>query len=299
MFLVTGITGQVGGATARHLLADGHIIRALVRDPAKAAAWTEQGVELHQSDFNDVDALAAAMQGVEGVFLMLPPFFTPAPGFPEAKAMADGFRAAVLVTRPKRVVALSSVGAQQTSGLGMITAVHHLEESLGDLPLSVCFVRAGSFLENYSRSIDRAALSGVFDTYLVPTNQAYPMIATDDIGKEIAHRLNTQMAQRKIVALGSMISSNDLAQAMSEVAGTSIKAKAVPRGQWTASLEAQGMPADFIEPFLEMEDGYNSGWIAFGVDDAERVSSTITPARVFAQARKLSRSGRSNPPALL
>jgi uncharacterized protein YbjT (DUF2867 family) len=39
MFLVMGITGQVGGATARHLLTQGKKVRALVRDRAKAASW--------------------------------------------------------------------------------------------------------------------------------------------------------------------------------------------------------------------------------------------------------------------
>src|SRR6202043_2139401 len=46
MFLVVGITGKVGGATATHLLAQGKKVRALVRDRAKAASWTDQGVEL-------------------------------------------------------------------------------------------------------------------------------------------------------------------------------------------------------------------------------------------------------------
>ncbi len=46
MFLVTGITGKVGGATARHLLAMGKQVRALVRDEAKASTWAAKGVEL-------------------------------------------------------------------------------------------------------------------------------------------------------------------------------------------------------------------------------------------------------------
>jgi uncharacterized protein YbjT (DUF2867 family) len=46
MFLVTGITGKVGGAAARHLLEKGKQVRALVRSEAKAAAWSAKGVEL-------------------------------------------------------------------------------------------------------------------------------------------------------------------------------------------------------------------------------------------------------------
>jgi nucleoside-diphosphate-sugar epimerase len=46
MYLVMGITGKVGGATARHLLKQGKQVRALVRDREKAAKWADQGVEL-------------------------------------------------------------------------------------------------------------------------------------------------------------------------------------------------------------------------------------------------------------
>ncbi len=148
MFLILGLTGKVGGAAARHLLAAGHAVRALVRDPASATEWAQRGVDIHQGDLTDVTALAAAMADADGAFLMLPPFFTPQPGFPEAKAIVDCFREALLRAPPRRVVALSSVGSQRSGGLGMITATHLLEAGLRDVPLPVCFVRPGSFLEN-------------------------------------------------------------------------------------------------------------------------------------------------------
>ena len=46
MYLVMGITGNVGGATARHLLKQRKEVRALVRNREKAAKWADQGVEL-------------------------------------------------------------------------------------------------------------------------------------------------------------------------------------------------------------------------------------------------------------
>jgi uncharacterized protein YbjT (DUF2867 family) len=63
MFLVTGLTGHVGGATARGLLARGRQVRALVRDTPKAAAWADKGVELVQGDWNDAESIAAALSG--------------------------------------------------------------------------------------------------------------------------------------------------------------------------------------------------------------------------------------------
>ena len=123
MYLVMGITGNVGGATARHLLKQGKQVRALVRDREKAAKWADQGVELVDGDWNDATAIASALKGVEGAFVMLPAVWAPSPDYREAKGVIANYVEALTKAVPPRVVALSSMGANRTSGLGMITAL--------------------------------------------------------------------------------------------------------------------------------------------------------------------------------
>jgi nucleoside-diphosphate-sugar epimerase len=53
-----GITGKVGGAVARTLLAKGEKVRGIVRNPEKAAEWQKQGAELFKADYGDGDAFA-------------------------------------------------------------------------------------------------------------------------------------------------------------------------------------------------------------------------------------------------
>ena len=65
MFLVMGITGKVGGATAEHLLAHGMEVRALVRNREKTSSWANQGVDLVDGDWNDSAAIERALKGVE------------------------------------------------------------------------------------------------------------------------------------------------------------------------------------------------------------------------------------------
>ena len=62
MYLVIGITGKVGGATAWHLLKQGKQVRALVRDREKAVKWADQGVELVDGDWNDATAIGGAQR---------------------------------------------------------------------------------------------------------------------------------------------------------------------------------------------------------------------------------------------
>ena len=125
MYLVMGITGKVGGATARHLLKQGKQVRALVRDREKAAKWADQGVELVEGDWNNSTAIAAALKGVEGAFVMLPAVWAPSPDYREAKGVIANYVEALTRAVPPRVVALSSMGANRTSGVGMITAPYH------------------------------------------------------------------------------------------------------------------------------------------------------------------------------
>src|ERR1700742_3344511 len=127
MFLVMGITGKVGGATAKHLLAQGKEIRALVRSREKTSGWAKQGVELIDGDWNDAAAIRRALKGVDGAFVMLPAVWTPSPDFKEAKGVIANYVEALTKAAPPRVVGLSSMGANRTSGLGGITALSLLE----------------------------------------------------------------------------------------------------------------------------------------------------------------------------
>jgi uncharacterized protein YbjT (DUF2867 family) len=66
--LVTGATGFTGGHLARRLAADGDFVRALVRDPARAADLASAGIELVTGDLRDPASLDRAVAGVDVVF---------------------------------------------------------------------------------------------------------------------------------------------------------------------------------------------------------------------------------------
>jgi nucleoside-diphosphate-sugar epimerase len=68
MVLVTGGTGKVGNAVARAACSAGHRTRALVRDPARAAAVLPPAVELVTGDVTDPASLPRAVEGCEVVF---------------------------------------------------------------------------------------------------------------------------------------------------------------------------------------------------------------------------------------
>jgi uncharacterized protein YbjT (DUF2867 family) len=285
MFLVTGITGNIGGAAARGLLAQGKTVRGLVRDPQKAAAWAQLGVELVQGEWNDAASIAAALQEVEGAYIMMPPTQTPSPGFPEAKAIAANYAQALQQSPPPKLVALSSFGAEKQSGLGLITPTRLLEQALAELPFPVAFVRAGGFFENYLFGLE-AAKGGTLPMFYTPTHRKVGHIATADIGALVVELLTTEWSGRRVIELGRPVSPDEIAEAVGEVLGREVKALAIPREAWAGAMEQMGLPKGSTWAYEEMIEGLNSGWIDFGVDGTEKRPGTTSARDVFAQAKQ-------------
>jgi hypothetical protein len=86
---------------------------------------------------------------------MLPAVWAPSPDFKEAKGVIANYVEVLTKAAPPRVVALSSMGANRTSGLGMITALSLLEQGFRDFASPVAVVRAGGFFENFLYGLHR------------------------------------------------------------------------------------------------------------------------------------------------
>jgi uncharacterized protein YbjT (DUF2867 family) len=285
MFLVMGITGKVGGAAAEHLLAHGKKVRALVRNREKAANWAHQGVELVDGDWNDSAAIEQGLKGVEGAFVMLPAVWTPSPDYKEAKGVIANYVQALTKAAPPRVVALSSMGANRTSGLGMITALSLLEQGFRKLTSPVTFVRAGGFYENFLYGL-QVAQSGTLPVFYNPTNRKSTMVATNDIGAEVASLLTgPAWSGQRVVELGSMVAPDEVAAQLGDVLNLEVKAFAVPRAGWAQAFEQFGVPRGRTGPAEDMFEAVNAGWMDLGVEGTEHVAGTTSARDVFEAAR--------------
>jgi uncharacterized protein YbjT (DUF2867 family) len=285
MYLVMGITGKVGGATARHLLKQGKQVRALVRNREKAAKWTALGVELVDGDWNDATAIAAALNGVEGAFVMLPTVWAPSPDYREARGVIANYVAALTKAAPPRMVALSSMGANRTSGAGNVTALSLLEQGFRSLPSPVAFVRAGGFFENFLFGL-QAAQGGTLPVFYSPTNRKSTMVASDDIGAEVATLLTgPAWLRHRVIELGSMVSADEVAEQLGEVLTLDVKAFAIPRAGWAGAFEQFGIPKGHSGPAEEMFESVNAGWMDLGITGTEHVAGTTSARDVFAAAQ--------------
>jgi NAD(P)H dehydrogenase (quinone) len=280
MYAITGITGNVGGAVARTLLAEGKLVRAVVRDAAKGRAWADLGCEVAIAEMEDAAALARAFAGAEGVFVLPPPNFDPTPGFPEARAVIDAVRQSLVAAQPARVICLSTVGAQAAQP-NLLSQRTLMEEALATLPLPVTFLRPAWFLDNLAWDIAQAREQGVLSSFLQPLDRAVPMVAAADVGRVAAELLVQAGAIERIVELEGpeRVSPNAIAAALSQALGRPVQAQAVPRETWGALFRSQGTRDPM--PRIQMLDGFNEGWIAFEGGDASVAKGRIGLAQVL------------------
>jgi uncharacterized protein YbjT (DUF2867 family) len=274
MFAITGITGQVGGAVARALIADGQRVRAVVRVAEKGAAWARQGCDVAVAHLDDANALKQAFSGVDGVFFLLPPVFDPSPDFDEAHRVIAAVREALDAVRPAKVVSLSTIGAQAPQP--NLLRQHSLqEESLGSLPLPITFLRAAWFMENAAWDVAPARSTGVIPSFLCPLDKPVPMVATADIGHVAAELLQQTWQGKRVVEIeGARLSPNDVAAAFARVLGRDVRMEIVPRATWEALFRSQGMKNPL--PRAQMLDGFNEGWLDFEGDASSTRKGTVS-----------------------
>ena len=281
-FAVTGITGQVGGVVAKALLAAGHSVRAVVRSAEKGTVWADQGCQIALAEMNNAETLQAAFAGTDGVFILLPPNFDPAIGFPETTAIVAQLNKALAAARPGLIVCLSTIGAQ-ASRENLLTQLQIMEQSLGRLPIPIAFLRPAWFMENAAWDVEPARKTGVVQSFLQPLNKRFPMVATADIGRVAAELLQTGWSGRKVVELEGprRVTPDDIAATLSKLLNRTVKMETVPREKWEALFKAQGManPA----PRIQMLDGFNEGWIEFERGEAGSVKGTVSLETVLGE----------------
>jgi NAD(P)H dehydrogenase (quinone) len=275
MYAITGITGKVGGELARTLLAVGEPVRAVVRVPKKGQEWAALGCEIALANIEDTASLTIAFRGTEGVFVLVPPNFDPAPEFPEARAIAATLRTALEAARPARVVYLSTIGAQ-ASETNLLTQHTIIEATISELPTPIAFLRPAWFMENFAWDVASARDSGVITSFLQPLDKSFPMIATADVGRVAAELIQEDWNGCRVIELEAArrITPNEVAATFSKILGHPVRIEAVPRASWDDLFKSQGMKNP--TPRIQMLDGFNEGWIEFERGESGSVKGNIT-----------------------
>jgi len=284
MYIVSGSTGNTGSVVAKTLLEKNLPVRVIVRSQEKGAALAKLGAEPAIADLQDAAALTEALRGGKVLYLMNPPSYQSEDQFVELEKVIESFQTAIKNAALEKIVVLSSIGGQVSSGTGNILTAYKLEQAFGDLEIPVTFVRAGSFMENWNSVLETAKTAGVLPSFYQPLDRKIPQVAAADIGRVAAEAMQEKTTGKEVKELaGFWTSPEETAEAFGKVLGKEVKAVAVPENQWTDILKNHNSPKNAAS-LAEMFAGFNSGHIKF--EGENQIAGKITMEDFVREALK-------------
>jgi len=276
MFVIAGVTGNVGSVVASLLLAKGQKIKVIVRDPKKGEAWSKKGAEVAVGELGDAAFLTGALRGASGFFTLLPPNFAAADLYAYQRELVAVITDAVKRNAVPHVVVLSSIGADLAEGNGPIKGLHHLENALRAAGTKLSAIRAGYFQENVANSIAPAKGMGIFPNFAPSADYPMPMVATRDIGHLVAETLASPPAKSEIVDLtGPAYSIRQVAEKLGAALGKALQIVDIPPAGHVDAMVQGGLPKQVAEVFAEMYGGFASGAITPKGDRMVQGKTTI------------------------
>ena len=243
--LTIGATGQYAGLVVPALVSKGLSVRALVHDPGRAGQLADAGVdETVAGDLRDPDGMRVALDGVEGVFLIIPAFA------PDTAELGTALVMAAQAAGVRRVV-FSGVYHPSLS-LVNHASTRPIEESLYQSGLEFTVLQPAMFMQGLAGGWVSAADRGVF---AMPYSKHSTMSFVDY--RDVAEVAAIAFASDDLVngtfelAAGGTISRTELAELMSRYAGREVTALDIDPAAALAGLpagfERDGLAAMFSD----------------------------------------------------
>jgi len=262
MYVVLGASGNTGRAVANNLLDRGQKVRVVGRNAAHLQSFAAKGAETFIADLTDSGTLTQAFQKADSAYVMIPPNITSTDSLGYENRVSDAIAAAVQSSGTKNVVALSSIGADKSSGTGPVLGLHNLEQKLNQIAgANVLHLRAGYFMENTLGQANAIRQMGAVTTPL-RADLKLGMIATRDIATAavdaLLHPANGKQI-RELLGQRDLTYSEVTAAIGQAIGKPELKYVQAPDDQFQHVLVQMGMSEQFAKLLLEMIGALNSG----------------------------------------
>jgi len=263
MILVTGATGTNGKELIRQLTAAGQRVRAFVRDAAKAESLKGEQVELAEGNFDQVESLHSALQGVEKAFLLVPV----AEQFP---GWQTAFIEIAKHAGVRHLVKFSGMGAAAGQTAGELLRLHgETDEFLRRSGLPFTILQPNSFHQNILGSLSTINGHGVF--YWPMKDAAQSTVDVRDINAVATKVLTTpgHEGQTYVITGPAAPTFDQAADVLSRVLNRTIRYVPVSSDAAADSMRKAGLPEWNIRAVCGLLDYCASG-------AASRVTDTVS-----------------------
>ena len=271
MILVTGATGKVGSEAVRLLRQRDVPVRAMVRDPGKAAPLAAAGAEVARADLDEPGTIDTALAGADTVILV-----SPAVPAQELNVVASAVRHGV-----KHVIKVTS-NASADSPIARRRAQTEIEAGLAASGLAHTLLRANAFMQNTLALAPAIKRTGGFGSS-AGAGQVGMVDARDvaAVAAELATEPQAHAGRTYWLTGPALITYADVAAALSEVLGRPVQYRPVSFTEDRAAMVQAGLPAPVAEMNAQAFSLIAEGDAAWLSQDVPALLGR--PARSFAQ----------------
>src|ERR1700734_1987126 len=214
--VVTGSTGKQGGAVARGLLARGHKVRAVTRDPnsSQAKLLGNAGAALVAASLEDTGAIVKALEEATSFFAMTVPSGGTDAETRQGIAAADAAKAAGV-----HLVFASVGSANRQTGIPHFDSKYEVEKHIAKVGVRATILAPVFFMENLYFAKEQLA-KGTYAATLPPTRKL-AQVAVADIGAVAVRVLEDagRFTGKRFDLAGDELNGNESVAILSRVVG--------------------------------------------------------------------------------
>lgn len=259
--IITGSLGNVAKPLTQQLIAEGHDITVISSNENNKTKIEALGACGAIGSITDLDFLTKTFQNADAAFLMTPPNLGGTDIVENTINAGKIYVEAIKKTGVKRIVMLSSIGAESPIENGPIKGLHFIEKLYNELEnTSVTFLRAGYFYLNFFNDIPLIKNAGIIGSNF-PENTNVPLVHPADIARAAASEL---VKQSEVKNLRYIVSDVRQASEFAKVFGNAI---GKPELSWVEfrdedslnGMLGAGLPLEIAELYTEMGRGLRTG----------------------------------------
>lgn len=248
--LVTGATGNQGGAVASALLQLGLEVHALVRDPSreKAEALARQGAKLVRGDLNDAASLRAALANMDSIFVLTTPF-APGVGIDGEIAQGRTIVEALSASDVGHVVYSSVSDADRETGVPHFDSKADAERLLIQSGLPVTITGPVFFSDNVLFPWNLVDMKEGRFRQAMPGDRKLQLVSLREIGRLNAAVLKRgpELAGRRINYAGDELTPIQMTEVMARASGRALEFVRQPLEEVRATSEDLALMYDWFD----------------------------------------------------
>jgi len=258
-----GSLGNVATPLVKKLLKAGHEVTVITSNADKKSAIETLGAAAAVGSISDARFLTESFKNADAVYAMMPPAMGPINMIENIVEAGKAYAEAIRNAGVKRVVFLSSVGADAPGGTGPVQGVHRVEQLFQELAgVNVTIVRSGFFYINFFRDIPLIKSRNLFGNNYSGDDQL-ALTHPEDLATAIAEELQNKGNGFEVKYVVSDISTgNELASLFGQAIGKpDLSWTVVPDEQLKQGMTDAGLPPELAGLITELGQGVRAGII--------------------------------------